>query len=537
MKTNHDVEVQRLAMESLASMLEAERQLENALHKVQELALLDETFESKPNGPGIEVVRNQFRRIALNLERLDTAYEAIVEETREQSLAVRRAEHTLSDAHSRIAAGVGSLTAFAEQLHSSIDLGRLALDEARQGSEKNRVYSSVIAGLGRNFRFLDDSMDSVHRVVGEWEQTLKKEHASNSEACIFSQNSLNALEWIDSLVRTGNTMMQDVNQRIMRLADRVSDITSIIDVIDDISEQTNLLALNASIEAARAGEQGNGFAVVADDIRKLAERSSIATRDIYQRIEAIQGETTEAMTAILEAGNSMDAGVRHAEIANNSIKELDEKIGHMSREHIAAQNSLSDLSNLISTLHSRAKEMSRAVENVVRSDQTSSDSGLRLEGNISNSIATATGVLGSIYNELQHLRESVLYLDSSRDVMRRSESTISKLNARINECRTERDETGFACSVAESQLDTIELHLTQRSSELGELRKAASEVALAGSQLVLATHLLAHASMSGARLHVASSGNVLTLTESGEFCLSKSSGSISNGDPILKNVS
>lgn len=536
MKTQNSAEMKKLATEGLASMLEAERQLETALQKVQELALLDETFETRPDAAGIELLKNQFRRISLNLKRLDGAFSSIVEESREQSLSLRKAEHTIADAHTRIASGIGSLTAFAEQLHSSIELNKMALDEARNSSTKNRTFTSVLTSLSRSFRTTEESAEQLSRISQEWESTLRKEHASNSEACTFSQNSLQALQWIDSLVRTGNTMMHDLNQRIMRLADRVSDITNIIDVIDDISEQTNLLALNASIEAARAGEQGNGFAVVADDIRKLAERSSVATRDIYQRIEAIQAETTEAMTAILEAGNSMDAGVRHAEIANNSIKELDEKIGHMSREHISAQNSLSMISNLTSTILSRTKEMSRSIENTVGNEQLSNDAGLRLEGNISNSIATTSTVLTAIHSELQHLKNSMLHLENSRDVMRRSESTLSKLNTRISECRTERDEAGFACAVGENQLETIVLQLTQRHSELGSMRSFAHEVGIAGSRLTLASHLLAYSSIGGARLHIATAGDELTLSENGELSL-RCSAAKNNGETPLKNVS
>ncbi len=539
MKNQNETRMQALATEGLASMLEAERQLENALRNIQELALLDTAFETKPDAPSLETLRNQFRRISMNLKRMDSSFSEIVEESREQTLAVRRSVHTISDAQLQLASGVGSLTAFAEQLHSSIDLSRIALDEARESSNKIRSLSGTLHGLNRNFRASEESMEQLSRTASEWETTLKREHSSNSEACVYSQNSLNALEWIDSLVRTGNSMMQDLNQRIMRLSERVSDITNIIDTIDDISEQTNLLALNASIEAARAGEQGNGFAVVADDIRKLAERSSIATRDIYQRIEAIQAETTDAMTAILEAGNSMETGVHHAEIANNSIKELDEKIGHMSREHIAAQNHLGALSSIASSLLGRTKEMARTIANASDSGQLSGDAGLRLEGNIANSIATTSTVLGAIHSRLDHFRESMLHLESSNEVLKRSESNLSLLLTRINECRTERDEAGFACSVGENQLEAIELQLTQRNSELGHIGNAANQLALASSKLVLSSHLLTHTALSGVHLEIAKPNTTITITDTGEFCLGARNFPAAQDSPEanLKNVS
>jgi methyl-accepting chemotaxis protein len=121
-------------------------------------------------------------------------------------------------------------------------------------------------------------------------------------------------------------------RKMEELGKRSDEIGRIIAVIDDIADQTNLLALNAAIEAARAGEQGRGFAVVADEVRKLAERTTTATKEIALMIKNIQDETKAAVTAMEAGSHQVEEGVKSTAQAGESLKEIiqmAEEVGEM----------------------------------------------------------------------------------------------------------------------------------------------------------------------------------------------------------------
>ncbi|MDF2930529.1 MAG: methyl-accepting chemotaxis sensory transducer [Anaerospora sp.] len=129
--------------------------------------------------------------------------------------------------------------------------------------------------------------------------------ANAQEANDLCETAANAADKGGTLVDSAQSQMDNINQTVQssaqvvgRLGERSVQISEIVDTITELAEQTNLLALNAAIEAARAGEQGRGFAVVADEVRKLAEKSAEAAKHIAQLIKEIQSETNQAVTAM-----------------------------------------------------------------------------------------------------------------------------------------------------------------------------------------------------------------------------------------------
>lgn len=134
------------------------------------------------------------------------------------------------------------------------------------------------------------------------------------------------------------------------LGDKSKQIGDIVNVIKDIADQTNLLALNAAIEAARAGEQGRGFAVVADEVRKLAEKTSKATSDIASMINAIQGEVQKAVNSMNEGTKRVEIGVEYSSNAGKALKDI--------------VRSVDNLQSMVQQIASATEEMSSVAEQI-----------------------------------------------------------------------------------------------------------------------------------------------------------------------------
>ena len=204
------------------------------------------------------------------------------------------------------------------------DQARAAGDTSRAVNDLRSVIEQVRGGAAQTAR----SVESQAEAVSEMTHSIKSASRASGDVQglgaaageAAANGALTVRQTVAGMARIKDAV-EGAAVKVTELGAKGDQIGAIVETIDDIAEQTNLLALNAAIEAARAGEQGKGFAVVADEVRKLAERSSRATKEIAALISEVQKGTNEAVRAMQVGAREVEAG---AELASKSGAALDE---------------------------------------------------------------------------------------------------------------------------------------------------------------------------------------------------------------------
>jgi methyl-accepting chemotaxis protein len=288
----------------------------------------------------------------------------------------------LRDAVTLIAESANSVTSAAAQLATASEqsgeatsqiattIQQVALGTAQQtagvtktsGSveQMGRAIDGVAKGAQEQAKAISQASQITSRINTAIEQVANNAQAVTRDSAQAATYSRDGAKTVKETITGMEAIRAKVGlsaAKVEEMGTRSEEIGAIVETIEDIASQTNLLALNAAIEAARAGEQGKGFAVVADEVRKLAERSSLATKEIAALIKGIQKTVSEAVTAMQASAAEVESGVSRAHSAGEV---LDNILGAAESVYKQAE----DAGNAAAKVSAAAAELVEAVDAV-----------------------------------------------------------------------------------------------------------------------------------------------------------------------------
>ncbi|WP_407397955.1 methyl-accepting chemotaxis protein [Anaerovibrio sp.] len=300
---------------------------------------------------------------------------------------------------------ISKMASTSEQVSaSSEELTANAHQAAQAATNVAETVTEVAEGMEKQLKHVDGTRDNVDNVSTDIENMT----AEAQEVAADTAATADAARQGEALMKTATERMQGIEQVVRqlesvvrKLGDNSQQIGQIVETIASIADQTNLLALNAAIEAARAGDAGRGFSVVAEEVRKLAEQSSVAAEEIKNRIGSVQADTNAAVNAMQKGTIEVQQGAEAVESVGVQFTNIMEMV-------TSIEQKMHSISQSASTVASGTRNIVTAVDNIddvsrVTSDHTQTISAAAEEQSASSEeIAAASQALANMATEMQN---------------------------------------------------------------------------------------------------------------------------------------
>jgi len=284
------------------------------------------------------------------------------DELGEISTCFNQIADTLQDVVARARSSADAVTGAAGELKSNAE-------QIATGSEHVANQATTVATAGEQMAATSND------IAGNCSMAVE---SSNRACATATQGAAIVQQTVEGMARIAGKV-QETARTVESLGTRSDQIGEIIGTIEDIADQTNLLALNAAIEAARAGEQGRGFAVVADEVRALAERTTRATREIGDMIKAIQGETRNAVTAMEEGVREVEHGTADAARSGQALVEILAQVNEVTGQINQIATAAEEQTATTEEISGNIQRITEVVQDTAGSSQMTAQAAARLE--------------------------------------------------------------------------------------------------------------------------------------------------------------
>ncbi|MCE1254527.1 MAG: methyl-accepting chemotaxis protein, partial [Anaerolineae bacterium] len=364
----------------------------------------------------IENLRLMVSNMTQNANQLNQTSDQLLFDINQMNQSTEQITHVMREASGDT---IGQVEALAQSSDLVKEVSR-AIDGVARGAQEQasavNKAADITAAISR-------AIDSVANNIESVSQDSQKAAETARQGAQTVEKTIEGMQSIREKVTLSSEKVQEMGQRS-------GQIGNIIAMIDDIASQTNLLALNAAIEAARAGEHGKGFAVVADEVRKLAERSSSSTREIGELVKNIQNSVNEAIAAMQSGSNEVETGVKRAGEAGlalqqilNAVEGVRQQTSHISNDAVNMRlaagelvNSMESVSAVIEQNTAATEEMDASSSEVTRSIETISE----LSHANSQSIELASSAAQNVSEQVKSMADSIQHLAVMAEELRDS---------------------------------------------------------------------------------------------------------------------
>jgi methyl-accepting chemotaxis protein len=378
-----------IAFRTAKSIKDPVHHLIEVAHRIGETGDLDQSIDIHRDDE-VGVLADNFNKMILHLKDMATVSASIAEGKLSVTIQPRSQQDTMAKAFARMTQGLRDLVRQVRDSASQVASGAAQMASASDESAKVSVQAASAidevtstmhemsinvqnvvkntqvqaSSVSETSASIDQMVTSIQRVADTAKLLVDISHRSREEVQTGMVTMDKATEGLN---RTSHAI-QSSAEIIDVLGRRADDIGKIIEVIDDLAEQTNLLALNAAIEAARAGEHGLGFAVVAEEVRKLAEKSTQSTKEISELIQGIQKEAREAVENMEKSTTMVQEGLtlnKDLSLALEKISDVVSEVYKFSQEIGGATMEQSSGSSQIAKATNRLTEITQEINSSV----------------------------------------------------------------------------------------------------------------------------------------------------------------------------
>lgn len=296
----------------------------------------------------------------------------------------------VSDSSDQVAASAEELMASADETMLGTELISTSIQNVSDAADKQKEMSSSSAA------FAQKVLEEAEEIANQANQATALSISTNEKiekGSVYVENTVSQMNLIQSTV-------EETADSLTLLASRTTEIVNILKLVQDISDQTNLLALNAAIEAARAGEAGKGFAVVADEVKKLSEQTKQSVSDISRIAAEIENDTTTTVSSIQQVKDRVNAGITISHDTKATFDEILAIIGQV-------QNQVNEITAVSDSIHSKMESVSEQSLQMAAVSETTADNAVSVASASEEQLAsmsevnTAAGSLAHLAEELQ----------------------------------------------------------------------------------------------------------------------------------------